>query len=290
MTRAPSASTRLFGCHVSSAGGLTESLKTAAALNVTAIQVHPSPPQRWNTKPFADDAAAAVLAARRDSCVERLFFHAIYLINLASPDPLQVQRSQDSLVSYLTYNGAIEGSGVIVHVGSWKDQPDESTGLRKAAEAINVILDRAPEGAPLLLEVAAGSGSIVGDRFEELAEIYSQVKHQSRVGFALDTQHMWASGYDYRNSCEEIVDQLGLLFGFDKIQIIHVNDSKPELGSKKDRHENLGDGNIGLETLSKFLNHEKLRHIPCVLETPGLKSLDTAATEVEKLRQLLSLG
>ncbi len=287
---APTPQRRLFGCHVSSAGGLTESLKIAAKLDVTAIQVHPSPPQRWNHKPFESSAAQLFREARAGHCVERVFFHAIYLINLASGSEEQVKRSQDSLVHYLAHNGAIEGSGVIVHVGSLKDHADEAAGLKYAADNINRLLERAPEGAPLLLEVAAGSGAIVGDRFEELAEIVSHVDQQARIGYALDTQHMWASGYDLGNDCEGVVKQIGDILGFERIHCIHVNDSKVELASRRDRHENLGDGTIGFDRLHRFLNDERLSHIPCVLETPGLKELETAAVEVEKLRRLLGLA
>jgi len=138
----------------------------------------------------------------------------------------------------------------------------------------------------LLLEVAAGAGSIIGDRVEELATIYEKVEQKDRVGFALDSQHLWASGYDLAHELETIIKNFDAVLSIDKIWAIHLNDSKTALASKKDRHENLGDGSIGNEALSAFVNHPKLRTIPFILETPGLKEMETAKIEVEKLKAL----
>jgi len=137
------------------------------------------------------------------------------------------------------------------------------------------------------MEVAAGGGNVIGDRMEELATIYSFINNKARVGFALDTQHLWASGYDLINDLDNIIAQVERNFGFDLIGAIHLNDSKTELGSRKDRHENLGQGLIGKVALEKFVNHPKLRHIPFILETPALKAMETAPAEVQALRAII---
>lgn len=278
---------RYFGCHVSAAGGLANALANGKTLGINTIQIHPSAPQRWNYKAFAADVEAQFLADRAASGIEKVFFHAIYLINLAAVEEEHYARSKTSLVYYLDLIHRIQGDGVIFHVGSLKDHAEEAPGLRRAAEAINWILEHAPHGK-LILEVAAGGGQVVGDRLEELAEIYSHVEQKDRVGYGLDSQHLWASGYNLREDLDSIVKQLETIFSFEKIWAIHLNDSKTEFASRKDRHENIGDGLIGMEACRNFFCHPKLSSIPFILETPAMKSLETAATEVSKLRSMIA--
>ncbi len=279
---------RYFGCHVSSSGGLANALRAGKALGVNTIQLHPSPPQRWNYKPFPDGIEAEFVGERAASGVKKVFFHAIYLINLATINPVQLNSAKSSLQHYLELNARIKGDGVIVHVGSMKDQPDEETGFRQVANAIDEIVKNIPSEARLLLEVAAGSGAIIGDKLEELAKIYEYLGAPAQVGFALDTQHMWASGYDWQNELESVIEQIGRIFGFEKVGAIHLNDSKVELASRKDRHEDLGDGLIGLEAIRNVFMHPKLSAIPFILETPCMKDPESAAVDVAKLREMLS--
>lgn len=280
-------SERFFGCHVSASGGLENGLKNGDLLGVNTIQVHPSPPQRWNFKPFPEGYENAYLERKATSKVQQIFFHGIYLINLANPDPKQFSSSKTSLYHDLELSARIGGQGVIFHVGSMKHQEEESAGLRQAADGINWIMDKAKGGARLLLEVAAGSGQVIGDRMEELAEIYSHVEQKDRVGFALDTQHMWASGYDLRNDQENVIKNIESAFTIEKVWAVHLNDSKTALASRTDRHENLGDGEIGWDALKKFVNHPKLKHIPFILETPALKEMESAKVEVGRLGELI---
>jgi deoxyribonuclease-4 len=278
---------RHFGAHVSCAGGLANAVKAAIQLDINTIQIHPSPPQRWNLQPFNLGIEDEFNKLRKGSCLERVFFHAIYLINMASPDPQKFHSAKTSLLNYLDLSARIEGAGVIFHVGSMKDQPDEATGYDRVVSGINSVLEKAPQDSRLIMEVAAGSGSIIGDRLEELALIYSQLERKDIVGFGLDTQHIWASGYDIRNDLELVIDQVEEHLGIDKVWSIHLNDSKTECASKKDRHENIGDGLIGGEALERFFMHPKFAGIPFILETPALESLDGARSEVDKLRCFL---
>ena len=281
-------SKRFFGCHVSSSGGLVNSVRAGKALGINTIQIHPSPPQRWNYQAFAQGIENDFLSEQPRSGVEKVFFHAIYLINLATIKPEQLQSSVTSLTHYLDLNARIQGAGVIVHVGSMKDQPDANVGNQQAADAIDRILEKSPDNSRLLLEVSAGSGAIIGAKLEELADIYRLVNTKERLGFALDTQHMWASGYNWQTDLPTIISQLEEQFGFDKIGAIHLNDSKTEFASRKDRHENLGDGLIGHQALSNVVRHPKLANIPLILETPCMKDPETAALDVAKLRAMVA--
>lgn len=278
---------RYFGAHVSCAGGLVNAAKAAIELEINTIQIHPSPPQRWNSQPFAEGVEDAFNAAREDSCLEKVFFHAIYLINMATPDPQKFHFAKTSLLNYLDLSARIGGAGVIFHVGSMKDQPDEAEGYDRVVSGLNWVLERAPANSRLIMEVAAGSGSIIGDRVEELELIYSQLERKELAGFGLDTQHMWASGYDLATDLEGIIKNVDQSLGLDKVWSIHLNDSKTELASKKDRHENIGDGLIGEAALRRVFTHPKLQSIPFILETPALESLDGARSEIQKLQGFL---
>lgn len=274
---------RYLGAHVSCAGGLVNAAKAAIELNINTIQIHPSPPQRWNTQPFTVGVEDEFNKLREGSCLEKVFFHAIYLINMATPDPQKFNLAKTSLLNYLDLSARISGAGVIFHVGSMKDQPDEAQGYDRVVAGLNWVLERAPTNSRLIMEVAAGSGNIIGDRVEELALIYSQLERKELVGFGLDTQHMWASGYDLVHDLEPIVAIIDRELSLDKVWSIHMNDSKTECGSKKDRHENIGDGLIGSSALEQVFNHPKLSSIPFILETPALESLAGARSEVDKL-------
>ena len=280
--------TRYLGCHVSVSGGFEKGLINGNALGVNTIQVHPCAPQRWNFKPFADGFEDAFLELRDagKTSVKKIFFHGIYLINLANPDPKQSGFSKTSLIHDLNFAARVKAEGVIFHVGSLKHASDENEGLVLASDCINYILQKASTGGRLLLEVSAGAGSVIGSRMEQLREIYDRVEDKDRVGFALDTQHMWASGYDIKDKQAEVIDQIGKIFSFEKVWAIHLNDSKTTLASKIDRHANLGEGEIGIDALKSFINSEHLKNIPCILETPGLKEPATAQVEVDKLNEI----
>ncbi|MCO6431884.1 MAG: deoxyribonuclease IV [Deltaproteobacteria bacterium] len=277
---------RYLGCHVSAAGGLENAIANGTELGVNTIQIHPSPPQRWNSTAYKAGFEAEFLKARSASKIKKVFFHAIYLINLATPDSKNFHLSKLSLKHYLELMHRIQGDGVIVHVGSLKDQEKEEEGLERAASGINWIFENTPGEARLLLEVAAGSGKVIGSRLEQLARVFELVENKERLGFALDSQHLWASGYDLRENLEGVLQDIKQQFGYKKVWAVHLNDSKVECASKKDRHENLGEGVIGKEALSKFVNHSELRSIPFILETPGLKQMDTAKVEVSKLLEM----
>ena len=279
---------KYYGAHVSSAGGFENAIKAATELNINTIQIHPSAPQQWNFKPFAEGVEDKFLEAQKKSPVQKVFFHGIYLINLASPDVDKVNRAKLSLRHYLDLAHRMKAEGVIFHVGSLKDEPDEAVGYKRAADAINEILEKAKGNARLILEVSAGGGKVIGDKMEDLRTIYEQVDQKDRVGFGLDTQHMWASGYNWKPDPGKIIAEVQDIFGLSKVWCIHLNDSKTELASRVDRHENLGAGEIGKDAISKLLKLKEISEIPVVLETPALKSLDTAKGEVENLRALLS--
>lgn len=282
------ANVRYFGAHVSIAGGLERCVEAATNLNINTVQIHPTPPQKWNSKPVPAGAEAKFLAARPASPLKKIFFHGIYLLNLATADRSKAKLAVLSLAHDLQLLSRMSGDGVVFHVGSAKSASSLDEGLTAAAGLIDEALAESPADSRLILEVAAGSGQVIGSKLEELTRVYEQVKQKERVGFGLDSQHLWASGYDLRNDLHGCVEKIVSAFGKDKIWSLHLNDSMTALGSRKDRHANLGEGEIGNEALHALIHHPDLVHVPTILETPGLKATDTAKIEVEKLRAMIA--
>ena len=249
---------RKLGCFVSVAGGLETCIERGGQLGLDTIMIHPSPPQRWCAKPFKQEAIDAFNDKKKTSTIKSVFMHGIYLSNLAHPDKQKWHLGKLSLAHYMQLAEAIGSDGVMFHTGSLKDTTEE-VGFPQVAKSLDWILEKAPGESIIMMEVAAGAGNVIGDRFEELAKIYEMVENKDRVFFCLDSQHMWASGYDIANELDSVVDELDRILGIENVRCVHLNDSKTELGSNRDRHENLGEGLIGEEGIKGFLNHPKTK-------------------------------
>lgn len=281
---------RNLGCFVSCAGGLQTILQKGHDLGVNTVMTHPAPPLRWNSTPFKQEFIDKFNSVRNDfPDIEKVYFHGIYLINLANPDKQKFHLSKMSVMNHLDLLNKINGDGVIFHTGSFKDIGEEE-GFERVIYGLNWIFENMPsetKGKKLLLECAAGSGSVVGDKFEELARIYAGVedKYKPMLGFCLDTQHMFASGYDLINDVNGVVKQIEDILGIDNVKAVHFNDSKTDFASNKDRHQDLAaDGKIGETGMKGFLNHPKLKHLPFIMETPSLDDGEGAMKQVEILK------
>lgn len=288
---------RNIGAFVSCAGGLYKAIENGTTLGVNTIMIHPTPPQRWNSKSFDEEIIVKYNEAKAKSKIEKVYFHGIYLVNLANPDKQKFHLSKISLVYYLDLLARVQADGVVFHTGSFKDIGEEE-GFDRVIYGLNWIFDNLTDASKeyienskiprLLLECAAGSGSVIGDRMEELKRIYDGIKpeHKHKLGFCLDTQHMYASGYDIVNDVEGVAKQIDEILGLEKVRAVHFNDSKTELASNKDRHEDLGKGLIGEKGMKGFLNHPKLKHFDFVMETPSLGDFPNGAMEqVEILKK-----
>ena len=290
--------TRYFGAHISISKGFSYLPKLAQKLNISAIQIHPTAPQRWATKPIDDVKAEELAKNSKDTTLREIYLHAIYLVNLAHSDKQKFHLSKVSIVTYLEfqhhinhyaklYKVPIVCKGVVVHPGSAKHYPTEKEALERAVKGINWILENSPKDTTILLETSAGAGKIIGDAFEELKILREESNDPSRIKYTLDTQHMYSSGYDIVNNTNTVVEQLENTLGIKNIELIHINDSPYPLGAKKDRHANLGEGTLGTEGIKKFINHPKLKDITVILETPNVKSEETLKKEIEILKSIL---
>jgi deoxyribonuclease IV len=257
------------GAHVSTAGGLDKAVDRAVAIGAEVMQIFPSAPQSYAFK-SPDSAMVTKFKEKYVSAqMKGLFFHSIYLMNLASQKPQTNHLSKQSLVDYLTTAALLGANGVVTHIGTSTDTTYEQA-IETIQKSINWILGQTPADTTLILEVTAGSGNTIGSKYEHLRDIRAGLSDVSRIGTCWDTQHTFASGYDIVNDLDGVLDRYDQLVGLDTLKVIHCNDSMTDFDSKKDRHENIGKGKIGLEVFRSLITHPRLKHLPFVLEVPGL--------------------
>jgi deoxyribonuclease-4 len=278
----------LLGAHVDSSGGLHLSYERAKAMGAEAIQVHPTPPGFWGSPKLDETRIATFKEAAREHGSPPFYFHAVYLINLAGDDATLRQRSESTLTGYLRAADELGVDGVIFHTGSHKGAGFE-TRLPTILDHLKHVLERAdPKHSRLLIENNAGLGGCVGARFEEIAQMLSGLDDK-RVGVCFDTCHAFASGYDERTEAtvSATLDELDKVVGLDRVEVIHCNDSVTGLGSNRDRHANIGAGQIGEAGFRALLHEARLAKLPFILEVPGAGD-GPDAEQVEVLRRLSS--
>lgn len=262
---------QLLGAHVSISGGVYKAIANGEKIGATAIQIFSKNQTRWVAKPLSDEDAEKFKTARENSTIKEVVIHDSYLINLGSPKEETLQKSRDAFLDEIERAEKLGIGYLVFHPGSHLNTGEES-GLKKIAESLNLMIDQTPDyRVRLLLEVTAGQGTNLGYRFEQLAEIMAQVENKKRMGVCLDTAHIFAAGYDIRTpeTYRNTMTQFDSVLGLDNLFCIHMNDSKKELGSRVDRHDNIGDGFIGIEPFKMIVNDSRLLKVPKILETPG---------------------
>jgi deoxyribonuclease-4 len=277
----------ILGAHVDSSGGLHLAYERAAAMGAMAIQVHPTPPNYWGSPKLEDDRVERFRQAAEAAGRPPFYFHAVYLINLAGDDATLRQRSESTLAGYLAAADRLGINGVIFHTGSHKGAGFEQL-LPQITGHLRRVLERAdPRTARLLIENNAGMGGCVGARFEELRAMMDAVG-DPRIGVCFDTCHAFASGYDERtpDAARATLDEWEGVIGLQRLEVIHCNDSQTGLGSNRDRHANIGHGEIGEEGFRALLHDPRLRDVPFILEVPGFDGKGPDAANLEILRRL----
>lgn len=261
----------LIGCHVSIAGGLWNAPKNAADLDCETFQIFSRSPHGGPVKPITPDVVEQFQAAMAEHNLSTFVIHAPYFINLGSSTPRIFHGSVAVIREELERGTLIGAQFVMFHPGSFKDLGDEA-GMKQAKEALVKILDGYKGTTQLLIEISAGAGSVIGDTFEEIAELMDPVKkHPGFGGVCFDTQHAFGSGYDLRDpaSVKKTFINFDKAIGLDLLRMSHVNDSKVEFGSHRDRHEHIDDGHIGKKGFQAFFDFltEKKLNLPLILET-----------------------
>lgn len=261
----------LLGAHVSPAGGPVKAVERGTDLACRAIQIFNQNPRAWKPTTYSDEQVEAFQKAMAASQMEALVIHAVYLLNPASEDHDIREKSVASLTASLQAGAALGAVSVVLHPGSaLKNGGDVGTALDRAAEAIKEALAES-EGCALHLENTAGAGGTLGRSFEELAALIEGAGGGKRLGACLDSCHLLASGYDVRTaeSLAGVLDEFDRVVGLNRLGSLHVNDSMTELGSNRDRHANLGNGEIGAEGCAAFLSEPRFEGLACIFEGPG---------------------
>jgi deoxyribonuclease IV len=261
----------LIGAHVSPAGGPAKAVERGVDLGCRSIQIFNQSPRQWAPHEYSDDQVADFHSAMESSDVDAVLIHAVYLLNPGSDDPGFRAKTLASLTTSLRVGAALGAVGVVLHPGSAK-AGEVGPALERAAELIKEALAESVE-CPLHLEDTAGAGGTLGRSFEELARLLELCGGDERLGICLDSCHLFASGYDIRDSGRlgTVLDEFDASIGMDRLGSLHINDSVTGLGSNRDRHANLGDGEIGKAGCAAFLSEPRFEGLPCVLEGPGAK-------------------
>jgi deoxyribonuclease IV len=280
----------LIGAHVSPAGGLPRAIDRGVERGCRAIQIFNQSPRMWRPTSYRDEDVAAFREAMADSPVDAVLIHAVYLLNCASDDPDIRAKSLTSLIHSLRVGQAIGASGVVLHPGSAKTG-DARAAIARAGETIREAL-AASEECPLHLENTAGTGGTLGRSIDELAALLDAAGGSKRLGLCLDSCHLFASGYDIRTptGIDGLVTEISEKVGLERVGSLHLNDSQTPLASNRDRHANIGAGELGEDGCAVFLSAPAFQDLPCVLETPGENRSGPTRAEVELAMRLRERG
>jgi deoxyribonuclease-4 len=282
----------LIGAHVSPAGGPAMAVERGIERACRSIQIFNQNPRAWRPREYSPEEVADFRAAMAGSDVDALLVHAVYLLNCASEDEEIRRKSHDALVSALRSGAALGAQAVVLHPGSaLKNGGAVDAALERAAEVIAAVLAES-EGCALHLEDTAGAGGTLGRSFEELATLVELAGGGERLGVCLDSCHLLASGYDVRtaDSLAAVLDEFDRVVGLDRLGSLHVNDSVTPLGSNRDRHANLGEGEIGPDGIAAFLSEPRFEGLPCVFEGPGAAGKAVERVDIENAWALRERG
>lgn len=258
-----------LGAHVSSAGGVHLSPQRARDVGAVCLQLFTKQPSRWAEPKISPEVVSGYKEQLEIHEIEFVAVHDSYLINLASPKPALREKSARSFRAELERCALLEVDALVTHPGSATDG-DRAAGIARNALEVGNALAAIPGRTKILFEITAGAGNNLGSTFEELAELLSRLPDgvRDRAGVCFDTCHAYAAGYDLVKDYDGVMAALDSVVGLERIGLFHLNDSKGALGSNRDRHENIGEGELGLEPFGRIVNHAAFAVVPKVLETP----------------------
>jgi deoxyribonuclease-4 len=280
----------LIGAHVSTAGGLDNAIERGAQLGCESIQIFHQSPRMWRPTRYGEEDFAAFREAMDASAIEAVVIHAVYLINCASKDRELRKKSLTSLTHALRIGDGIGAAGVVLHPGAQKGEP-HGPSMKRAAKMIAAALEDS-DRCPLLLEQTAGHKGLLGRDFEETASLIELAGSGKRLGLCLDSCHLFVQGYDVTDPAHltQIVDEADAKVGLERLRCLHVNDAAAPLGSCRDRHANVGEGEMGPKGLATFLSEPRFEGLPATLETPGPKKKGPSKQEVTAAKRLRKEG
>lgn len=280
----------LIGAHVSPAGGPANAVARGLERGAEAIQIFNQNPRAWKPTVYSDEQVEAFHEAMEGSAVKALVIHAVYLLNAASEDPDIRSKTLTSLTASLRAGDRLGAHAVVLHPGSAKTG-EVAPAIARAGEVIGEALAES-DACPLHLENTAGAGGTLGRSFEELAQLLDAAGGDARLGVCLDSCHLYASGFDIRtiDGLTQTLDDFDTAVGLGRLGSLHLNDSQTGLGSNRDRHANIGQGELGEEGCAAFLSEPRFASLPVILETPGENRSGPTAAELAFCRELRERG
>ena len=280
----------LIGAHVSPAGGPANAIARGVERGCDAIQIFNQNPRAWKPTVYSDEQVAEFHTAMDKSRVDALLIHAVYLLNPASDTKEFRDKTRTSLIASLRAGDALGAHAVVLHPGSAK-AGKVGPAIKRAAKVIAQALGES-ERCPLHLENTAGAGGTLGRSFEELGELVDAAGASKRLGLCLDSCHLYASGFDIRTEegLTQVLDDCVRIVGKGRIGSLHLNDSMEPLGSNRDRHADIGEGELGNRGCAVFLSEPRFQDLPCVLETHGPDRQGPTKQEITRTRRLRAQG
>jgi deoxyribonuclease-4 len=280
----------LIGAHVSTAGGLANAIERGEERGCESIQIFNQSPRMWRPTNYGPDDFAAFKEAMDASSVEAVVIHAVYLINCASKDKGLRKKSLASLTHALRIGDGIGAAGVVLHPGAQKGEP-LGPSIKRAAKVIAAAV-KDSDSCPLLLEQTAGHKGLLGRDFDQTAELIDLAGGGKRLGLCLDSCHLFVQGYDVTDAehLGKVIDEADEKVGLDRLRCLHVNDAAAPLGSCRDRHANIGKGEMGKQGLAAFLSEPRFEGLPATLETPGPNKKGPDKKEVTAAKRLRQTG
>ncbi len=295
-----------FGAHVSSSGGISNAIGRGVDLGCESLQVFTHNPRTWKPINHTDEQIAAFRAGAAEAGMGPLVSHGLYLINLGAPDKevptgppgkpavgtRNIYRSSvESLIQHLDVGERLGLEGVVLHVGSSKGST-EGEAIARIGTGVAEALDTVPGDCCVFLENTAGAGDTIGRSFAQLRAVADAVGRPERLGFCLDSQHLFASGYPVHEpgGIDRVLDEFDGAVGIDRLRCMHLNDSLTAFGSNRDRHANIGDGEIGEDGMRSILSHPALQGLPVILEVPGIEGKGPDPENMARVRRLHQEG
>ena len=276
-----------LGAHVSASGGVSKSIDRALDIGAEAIQIFASSPRAWKFNHPKPEEVERFRKKSEESGIGPCYIHGSYLVNIGGSED-QLQKSIDCLVNNMSAAGEIGAEGVIFHGGSHKGKGFDAV-LNQAANCLTQVLEKSPDNVWLCLENSAGMGAHIGSSFREIGRILRVVDHPN-LKVCLDTEHCFAAGYNLAvpEELDKVIAEFDSEIGLDKLVAVHANDAKVELGSGVDRHENIGEGYIGIAGFESILGNTAFKNVPFFLEVPGFDGNGPDKENLDRLKTIRS--
>jgi len=278
----------LLGAHMSVAGGAFKAFGHGEKYGCTAIQIFTKSSNQWKAKELSDDDIDKYFSEQERTGIKMVVAHDSYLINLGSPDEAMLQKSRDAFLIEMQRCETLKIPYLVTHPGSHLGQGEE-WGVKRIAESLSWLHEQT-EGfkVKIALETTAGQGTNLGYKFEQISSMIKQASQPERLAVCLDTCHIFAAGYDIRTKTEydKTISEFDRIIGLERLAVIHMNDSKKDLGSRVDRHNHIGEGFIGENAFGFIMKDKKLSEIPKLLETPKGDDGEMDKVNLGKLRKL----